>query len=352
MKFFSNEKEDETQQDADRTASAAARPATVPPQRAGSPWSEAPRDAGDSSPVSYRDDINPDDSYSAASHTADSPTPDSHTADSHTPDSPTADSPTADSHTADSPIADSGTAASHTADDSVNIDDSRTADAELADRAPRDGTEETVSTTTYGPEGSVVEDTTYQTEFGDRPRDDSDLGDSDHAAPVGPDEGDAKSPSDETIKDEGTLDSPKAVEPATGEPVNDSLPGDGDTDGRRDGEKFQPASDTTASDAPAPVVAAAAVPAAATSGSTGDTAKLLPDGQSFAERFRDIQLRFVDEPKDATAEAATLVGEAVDKLTSALKAQRDGLAGNSDDTEKLRVELRAYRDILNRLLAL
>lgn len=136
---------------------------------------------------------------------------------------------------------------------------------------------------------------------------------------------------DEAIKDEGTFDSPTAVEPATGEPFDDGK---------------SPDSPTTE-----PVAAGEPSPAPATPAPTaGD--RLLPDGDTFAERFRDIQLRFVDDPKDATAEASRLVEEVVDKLTSTLKSQRDALGGNADDTEKLRVELRGYRDILNRLLSL
>ena len=77
------------------------------------------------------------------------------------------------------------------------------------------------------------------------------------------------------------------------------------------------------------------------------------DAQSFHDRWRDVQLRFVDSPKEATSEAARLVDEAVDKLTASLKSQKEALSGdNGEDTEKLRVELRGYRDILNRILAL
>jgi hypothetical protein len=76
------------------------------------------------------------------------------------------------------------------------------------------------------------------------------------------------------------------------------------------------------------------------------------DAQAFRDRWRDVQLRFVDSPKDATAEAAALVDEAVDKLTARLKAQKDTLLSDSDDTEKLRLELRGYREILNKVLAL
>ncbi|GGN37328.1 hypothetical protein FHR83_006427 [Actinoplanes campanulatus] len=81
---------------------------------------------------------------------------------------------------------------------------------------------------------------------------------------------------------------------------------------------------------------------------------LFPGGdvESLRERWRDIQLRFVDDPKAATGEAAGLVDEAVDKLAKALRDHRGSLSTGTDETEALRVELRSYRDILDRLLGL
>ncbi|GAA0450084.1 hypothetical protein Aca07nite_43800 [Actinoplanes capillaceus] len=81
---------------------------------------------------------------------------------------------------------------------------------------------------------------------------------------------------------------------------------------------------------------------------------LFPGGdvESLRERWRDIQLRFVDDPKVATGEAAGLVDEAVDKLAKALREHRGSLSTGTDETEALRVELRSYRDILDRLLGL
>jgi len=174
------------------------------------------------------------------------------------------------------------------------------------------------SGTTYGPDGSVTDATDVD----------------ENAA----------------LKDDGDFDSPTVVEPSTGEPLDASAAGtssDADTAAAPDTDS------ATDADA-APVVAAVPATADAKPGSTASPSldRLFTDGDSFAERFRDIQLRFVDSPKEATADAASLVGEAVDKLTSALKAQKDGLAGNSEDTERLRVELRGYRDMLNRLTSL
>ncbi|GAA2571126.1 hypothetical protein GCM10010435_51710 [Winogradskya consettensis] len=106
---------------------------------------------------------------------------------------------------------------------------------------------------------------------------------------------------------------------------------------------------------PVPVGASTATPAAAsTSASAGepDTFFKAEDAAGLKERWRDVQLRFVDSPKEATEDAAKMVEEAVEKLTASLKARKDGLAGESDDTEALRVQLRGYRDILNRILGL
>jgi hypothetical protein len=156
---------------------------------------------------------------------------------------------------------------------------------------------------------------------------------------------------DATLRDEGGFDDPKAVDPATDRPLDDTAP--------------------VAAAAGAGGVAAAAA-AAGGAGTAGggetdaagnrmpgtvdapDLGKLFnDDAASFRERWRDVQLQFVDSPKEATAEAAALVDEVVDKLAASLKSQRAALTGDdSDDTERLRVELRAYRDFLNRLLDL
>jgi len=83
-----------------------------------------------------------------------------------------------------------------------------------------------------------------------------------------------------------------------------------------------------------------------------DTLFAESDAQGFKDRWRDVQLRFVDSPKEAAAEAASLVDEAVEKLTAGLRSQKDTLLSDSDDTEKLRIELRGYRDLLNKVLSL
>ncbi|WP_344139149.1 hypothetical protein [Luedemannella flava] len=79
------------------------------------------------------------------------------------------------------------------------------------------------------------------------------------------------------------------------------------------------------------------------------------DGQAFRDRWRDVQLRFVDDPRGAAAEAGTLVGEAVEAFTAALARQRQELdawqSTEGDDTEIFRVAVRRYRDLLDKIVS-
>jgi hypothetical protein len=158
------------------------------------------------------------------------------------------------------------------------------------------------------------------------------------------------------LSDEGGFDDPKAVDPATGEKLDADASSDSDTvttdevlkdeGGFEDPKVVDPASGDT-------VDGGVAAPAAAAATGAPTVATLFgPDAQAFRDRWRDVQLRFVDSPKEATAEAASMVDEAVDRLAAALKGQKSTLTGGGDDTEKLRVELRGYRDLLNRILDL
>ncbi|MFY1704036.1 hypothetical protein ACN28G_20245 [Micromonospora sp. WMMA1923] len=87
-----------------------------------------------------------------------------------------------------------------------------------------------------------------------------------------------------------------------------------------------------------------------------DAARLFDPGtaQGFRDRWRDVQLRFVDDPKAAVGEAQSLVDEAIQALASALAAQKEKLGSWQDagsaDTEQLRVSVRQYRDFLDRVL--
>jgi hypothetical protein len=176
------------------------------------------------------------------------------------------------------------------------------------------------------------------------------------------------------LKDDGGFDDPKAVDPATDTPLEGSTVDDTDTrpgpdaatttgtdagplkddGGFEDPKVVDPATDTPIDAAATSGAAtpAAAVPVAAAAATPADTFFDQDDARGFQERWRDVQLRFVDSPKDAAADAAKLVDEAVDKLAASLRSQREGLNNDTDDTEQLRVQLRGYRDVLNRILSL
>jgi hypothetical protein len=74
------------------------------------------------------------------------------------------------------------------------------------------------------------------------------------------------------------------------------------------------------------------------------------------ERWRELQLRFIDDPRSVAGEADQLVAEAVSTVTGALESQRAQLSAwqgeGGDDTERLRAAVRQYRDFLNHLLGL
>lgn len=76
--------------------------------------------------------------------------------------------------------------------------------------------------------------------------------------------------------------------------------------------------------------------------------------QGFRDRWRDVQLRFVDDPKAAAGQAQGLVEEAIQALAAALAAQKNRISGWQDagsaDTEQLRQAVRGYRDFLDRVL--
>ncbi|PZG15390.1 hypothetical protein C1I95_19750 [Micromonospora craterilacus] len=79
-----------------------------------------------------------------------------------------------------------------------------------------------------------------------------------------------------------------------------------------------------------------------------------PTAQRFRDRWRDVQLRFVDDPRAAAGEAQSLVDEAMQALSAALTEHKSKLGGwqeaGSTDTEQLRVAVREYRDFLDRVL--
>jgi hypothetical protein len=87
-------------------------------------------------------------------------------------------------------------------------------------------------------------------------------------------------------------------------------------------------------------------------------APLLPeeDSTAFQERWRDIQVRFVDEPQGAVRDADGLVAEVMQRLAGTFAEERSRLEaewerGDSVSTEDLRKALQHYRSFFQRLLS-
>jgi hypothetical protein len=99
--------------------------------------------------------------------------------------------------------------------------------------------------------------------------------------------------------------------------------------------------------------------AAVTEGPTPDDQREVWDraqADRYRDQWRELQLRFVDDPSGATKEAAALVDDAVQALTASLQQQTRAIAdqnsGNGADTENQLSALREYRALFNRMLEL
>jgi len=98
---------------------------------------------------------------------------------------------------------------------------------------------------------------------------------------------------------------------------------------------------------------------AAGSASTADEPRerLVPQDHatSYGSRWDAVKGMFVDEPREAVAQADALVGELLDELERLFRDQRrsieQGLDTDETSTEDLRVALRRYRSFFDRLLA-
>jgi hypothetical protein len=77
---------------------------------------------------------------------------------------------------------------------------------------------------------------------------------------------------------------------------------------------------------------------------------------TFQERWKEIQTRFVDEPRGAVEDADGLVANLMQQLAEGFAAERERLEaqwGRGEDisTEDLRVALQRYRSFFQRLLS-
>jgi hypothetical protein len=80
------------------------------------------------------------------------------------------------------------------------------------------------------------------------------------------------------------------------------------------------------------------------------------DAERFRERWRDVQSGFVDDPAESVRTADALAAEAVEALSRSVATHRRALSDeiarhDAPDTERLRLALRGYRDLLDRIFA-
>ena len=81
------------------------------------------------------------------------------------------------------------------------------------------------------------------------------------------------------------------------------------------------------------------------------------DTEELRNRWNDIQVGFVDEPRAAVQKADTLVAETIERMADSFATSRRELESQWDregdlSTETLRVALQRYRSFFNRLLSI
>jgi hypothetical protein len=124
-----------------------------------------------------------------------------------------------------------------------------------------------------------------------------------------------------------------------------------------------PVPETPLAEAPEPVPDTSPdpipVPAAVRGEEAAESPERLLDpaeAERFRERWREVQAAFVDDPGESVRKADDLASEAVDALGQAIAVHRRTLTealdnGEYADTERLRLTLRGYRDLLDRIFA-
>jgi hypothetical protein len=81
------------------------------------------------------------------------------------------------------------------------------------------------------------------------------------------------------------------------------------------------------------------------------------EAEGFQGRWSEIQVTFVDEPRQAVEKADALVAEVMQRLAQVFADERGRLEqqwdrGEDTDTEALRQALRRYRSFFDRLLSM
>ena len=78
--------------------------------------------------------------------------------------------------------------------------------------------------------------------------------------------------------------------------------------------------------------------------------------ERFTSRWQEVQTSFVDQPREAVAEADALVADLMQRLAASFSQERERLEaqwdrGDDVSTEDLRVALTRYRSFFDRLLS-
>ena len=76
----------------------------------------------------------------------------------------------------------------------------------------------------------------------------------------------------------------------------------------------------------------------------------------YLDRWREVQARFVDDPRTAVQDGDALVGELMRALAHRFAEQKGALeeqwkSGGEPETEQLRPALQEYRSFFSRLLS-
>jgi len=76
-----------------------------------------------------------------------------------------------------------------------------------------------------------------------------------------------------------------------------------------------------------------------------------PEMASYRRRFEELQSQFIEEPKETVKKAESLVEEAVERMVSSLHDRvnhiHKELGDGTDDTERLRMAMRRYRQLID-----
>ena len=82
-----------------------------------------------------------------------------------------------------------------------------------------------------------------------------------------------------------------------------------------------------------------------------DDERALPEMGNYRRRFEELQSQFIEEPKETVKKAESLVEEAVEKMVSSLHDRvnhiHSELGDGTDDTERLRMAMRRYRQLID-----